>query len=198
MSTTTQTTPLMTAEEFLAKYGDTDGVELVRGRVVWLCPEGQADRIPATEGERMARFRHGIVCNTAARLLDDFVRSHQLGRIATNDTFIRVTVDTYRGADVLFVSYSRLPADQTPDDLPVTPELVVEVKSPSDRWNEIMLKAAEYLSAGVVSVLVLDPEMASATVYQTEELPQRFHNGDSLTLSDVLPGFAVPVARFFE
>jgi hypothetical protein len=30
-------------------------------------------------------------------------------------------------------------------------------------------------------------------------LPRRFHNGDTLTLpEDVLPGFAVPVAKFFE
>jgi hypothetical protein len=47
--------------------------------------------------------------------------------------------------------------------------------------------------------VVLDPRIEAATVYcGNDELPQRFHNGDELTLPDVLPGFAVPVRRFFE
>ena len=59
-------------------------------------------------------------------------------------------------------------------------------------------KAHTYLDAGVRLVLVLDPEHDSAGIYRPDELPQRMHNGDVLTLPDVLPGFAVPVARFFE
>ena len=79
-----------------------------------------------------------------------------------------------------------------------TPELVIEVRSPSDRISQLSAKASEYLDAGVAVVVVLDPVTASAAVYREDEFPVRLHNGDELTLPDVLPGFAVAVRRFFE
>ena len=59
-------------------------------------------------------------------------------------------------------------------------------------------KAYEYLEAGVRVVLVLDQETESAAVFRPGGWPQRFHNGDEVTIPDALPGFAVPVKRFFE
>ncbi len=180
--------PPMTAEEFVRLYGDDSGVELVKGRLV---------RMPMPGAE------HGEVCLTAGALILDAAKSAGLGRAMGNDTFIRVGTnpDTYRGADVCFLSYARLPKDQPrpKGPLEVPPELVIEVRSPTDRAGNIEDKVAEYLNAGVTVVVVLDPAFDSATVYrQSDDFPQRMHNGDELTLPDVLPGFAVPVRRFFE
>ena len=87
---------------------------------------------------------------------------------------------------------------ESPDGLlSVVPNLVVEVRSPSDRWGEIFTKVGEYLRAGVVVVVVLDPASASASVYRMEEIQQVFHNGDALVLPDVLPGFSVAVEPLF-
>jgi Uma2 family endonuclease len=82
--------------------------------------------------------------------------------------------------------------------LPVSPELIVEVRSPTDRISQLGAKAAEYLDAGVTGVVILDPKTESAAVYREDEFPIRMHNGDELTLPDVLPGFAVRVSQFFE
>lgn len=46
--------------------------------------------------------------------------------------------------------------------------------------------------------MVVDPETESIAVFREEELPQRFHNGDIVTLPGVLPGFKAPVKAFFE
>jgi Uma2 family endonuclease len=59
-------------------------------------------------------------------------------------------------------------------------------------------KAAEYLNAGVNVVLVIDPQVESVAVFRRDENPQRYHNGDELTLPDILPGFAVRVREFFS
>ena len=98
-----------------------------------------------------------------------------------------------------FVSYSTRAADNPPPAGALIPplELVVEVRSPSDSINDMTAKATEYLDAGVKVVVILDPQTDSAGVFRPDELPQRFHNGDELKLDDILPGFAVPVARFF-
>ena len=81
----------------------------------------------------------------------------------------------------------------------ITPplELVVEVRSPSDSPADLAAEAAEYLAAGVRVVLVLDPESDTATVCRRNKPDQPFGPADTLTLPDVLPGFAVPLADFF-
>lgn len=182
---TTATPTLMTADEFLQQHGHERGVELVDGQLV---------RLP------MPGFEHGEICFNVAMTIGGYVKAHKLGRVCTNDSFVRIRPDAVRGPDVLFVSYRTLPADQPRPHGAINPplELVVEVRSPSDRLDEVFQKAQEYLAAGVVVALVFDPETESATVFRTGEIPQRYHNGDNLTLPDVLPGFAVPVRQFFE
>lgn len=182
------TPPLMTAEEFVRLHGHESGVELVKGQLV---------RLPMPGG------KHAEICGNAFSIIREFARPNGLGRVLSNDPFIRVGTnpDTYRGADVCFISYARLPKDQpTPEGpLEIAPELVFEVRSPHDRTGDIQIKVGEYLNAGVSVVVVLDPHTEVATAYrQSDDFPQRFSNGDELTLPDVLPGFAVPVRRFFE
>lgn len=82
--------------------------------------------------------------------------------------------------------------------LEVVPDLVVEVRSPSDRWGELFIKVGEYLGAGVRAVVILGPATATASVYRAEELQHTFHNGDELVIPEVLPGFAVKGRSLFE
>lgn len=178
----------MTAEEFIQLHGGEADVELVKGRVV---------RLP------MPGALHGRVCTKANFYLTQYELESNLGRTLGNDTFIRTGTnpDTYRGADVCFLSYQLLPKEKPlpSGPLEIAPELVIEVRSPSDRRSHILFKIGEYWDAGVQAVILLDPEIEFAGVYQpTEDFPQRFSNGDDLVIPDVLPGFRVPVRKFFE
>ena len=180
------TTPLLTAEEFLKLHGDEANVELVKGRVV---------RYP------MPGPKHGEVCFNVALIVGGFIKKNGLGRVMTNDTFVRTgeEPETFRGADLSFLSYARLSKDQPlPKGSIVSPDLVVEVRSPTDRLNRLTGKASEYLEAGVSVVLVLIPETQTAAIYRNDELPVRFGSDEELTLPEVLPGFAIPVRAFFE
>ena len=178
---------LMTADEFLRLHGDDTGIELIDGHPV---------RLP------MPGFQHAEVCGNAYHHLRAFVKGNNLGRVFSNDPFIRTrsNPDGFRGADVVYISYDTLPANQPTPVGTFTPplELVVEVRSPSDSMSEMTAKAAEYLAAKVAVVLILDPESSSAEVHRASSPVERFSTPDTLTLPDVLPGFAVPVAAFFE
>ena len=192
-----RTTPaLLTAEEFMLRYGHHSGVELVNGIVVYDAPRPETESSEA----RMPNFRHGVYCRRVARILEDFAIPRSLGWIATNDSFVKVSDGTVRGADVLFVSYSRVPLGDgvPPEHLVVPPELVFEVRSPSDRISTITAKAADYLACGVGVVVVLDPKLKSATVFRESDFAFSVRGEDKLDLSDVLPGFEVAVAKFFE
>jgi Uma2 family endonuclease len=188
MSTATPPAPLptvLTAAEFARRYGG-QYVELVDG-VVTEMP------VPFQE--------HGEVCFKAAFILGTHVITNDLGHLTTNDSFVQTTSDPdrVRGADVCYFSYDRLPKGPMPKGLfAIAPDLVIEVRSPSDGWNEVFIKVGECLSAGVRVVVVLDMTTLSASVYRTDEFQQIFDNGDELTIPDVLPGFAVAVRKFFE
>jgi Uma2 family endonuclease len=177
---------LMTAEEYGQMPDDGRFTELVRGRIIELT---------------QPTFVHGRICFKIALLLGVHVERHQLGRITTNDSGIvtRRGPDTVRGADVAFYSFARMPKETTPVLYPtVAPDLVFEVRSPSDRWSEILAKVSEYIDLGVLVVCVLDPKPMKAHLYYPDQPPLMLGPDDELTIPECLGDFRVAVRRFFE
>jgi Uma2 family endonuclease len=175
--------PRLTAEEFLARYADQPQFELVEG-VVKEAP--------------MPWPKHGFLCARMTILIGTHVATHDLGHVMSNDSFVKTGPDTVRGADVCFWSYERQPRGPLPEGLlPMAPDLVVEVKSPSDSWTEHFAKVVEYLRVGVRVILVVDSATATVSVYRPDLMPITFRNDDVFTLPDVLPGFSVPLAHLF-
>ena len=82
--------------------------------------------------------------------------------------------------------------------LDVVPELVFEVRSPTDRWARMLAKAGEYLDAGVSVVCILDQMSERVLVCRAEDLPITLHGEEELHLPDILGEFRVAVRRFFE
>jgi Uma2 family endonuclease len=185
MSIVVETAGLLTVEEYESVAPDDCPSELVRGRIV-----------------RMNRphTAHGYWVSQIQDLIKPFVRQHQLGRVTCGDAGVVTerNPDTLRGADVAFYSYARVPEGTLPKGYWPAPDLAVEVKSPTDRWPMIHQKIAEYLAAGVTNVIVMDPETRSLQVYSAERPIQVLGEHDTLTLPDVLPGFAVPLREVFE
>lgn len=182
---------LLTAEEFAAKYDDAPD-ELVRGKVVPVDMAGP--------------FKHGVACARFARHLANFVEDRALGFVACNDVYVVVErdPDTIRGADVAYWPTAKVPGGAATRGLIYDPpDVCAEVVSPSNSWSDILTKTAEYHAAGVTVVVVLDPDTRTATAYRKlnghgDDGGKVFKEGDELTLPDVLPGFSVPVRKFFE
>jgi Uma2 family endonuclease len=187
MSTAIAAAPvLMTAEEYARRLDPGHPEELVRGRIV---PMPQPNR------------RHGQICAQGVYLFRRYLEDHDLGHVLSNDAGVITErdPDTVRGADIAFYSYARLPKGPLPRNYgPEVPELVVEVRSPSDRWPKLLAKVAEYLEAGVQIVIVLDDESRTAILYFSDRAPVTLKSDDELTVPEILPGFAVAVRRFFE
>lgn len=187
MTTATAAPPtdvLLTAEQYAALPDDGRRTELVNGKVVEVPPPS---------------FRHGVIANRAGRLIGNYVDANKLGWVTSNDAGVptRRGPDTVRGPDIAFYSYARIPADQSPEGYPtVAPELIVEVRSPSNTWRAINTKVGEYFLAGVKAVCVIDAETASVGVYVPDDLPRRLTADEELTLPEVFPDFRVPVREF--
>jgi len=178
-------TEVLTAEEF-AKLESDEPMELVRGRVVIMPPPG---------------IRHGRVCGRICRLLSRYLDANDLGSMMPNDTGVITErkPDTVRGPDVSFYSYERLPKSEEPVGYAnVAPELVFEVKSPDDRWKELVKKAGEFLDTNVLLVCILDPETQTAHVYTADDPVRVYGIEEAITFAPVLPQWTAAVKQFFE
>jgi Uma2 family endonuclease len=177
---------LITAKEYLRMPDDGTPTELVRGRIeVMMLP------VP----------RHGWYCGRVVEILVEHARKHKAGRVVCNDAAIITErdPDTVRGADVAFYSYKRVAKGKLPKGyLSAPPEVVVEIRSPSDRMSKLLTKIGEYLAVGVGVVCLLDPDSEMITVFEGDKPPRILRKTDTLDLPAVLPGFRVPVSRFLE
>lgn len=176
----------MTAEEFLKLPDSGRPMELRRGVPVMMNVPGG---------------RHGEICLQIGYLLKEFLKGRELGRALSNDAGIVTerNPDSVRGADVAYYSFARLPRGPAPIGYPaLAPEVVFEVLSPSDSWSESLAKTAEYLKAGVLAVVLCDPDDEALHIYRTNASPSRLATGDTLELPEIHDDFRIPAARFFE
>jgi Uma2 family endonuclease len=174
---------LVTAEE-LADYPDAKYYELVRG----------VPRVCEPPGGLHGRLAGKI----AARLLDHVERLG-LGTVLVESGYVlRRGPDTVRGPDVSFVSVTRLPPDQIPEQfIPGAPDLAVEILSSSSRWSEVEEKVEDYLAGGARLVWVVEPRERRVVVRYPDRPPRTVTASDVLDGEDVVPGFALALADLF-
>ena len=178
---------LLTAEEYMALPDSFDGpTELVKGVLVIMPPPWP---------------RHGEICAQIIYLLRRYLDDHSIGRVLSNDSSMITErdPDSVRGPDVSYYSFKRVSKGPLPKGLlSIAPELVFEVRSPSDRWGALHVKISEYLRVDVKAVCVLDDDTRSVHVFYSDREPQVLTATDELSLPDVLGEFSVKIARFFE
>lgn len=177
---------LLTAAEFARMPDPGHPQELVRGVIVDMPPP---------------KPRHGKICGRIIAYLVAHCDANDLGHVLGNDSGVVTEQgpDTVRGPDVVFIGYAKLPRDADLDDyVEIPPDAVFEVRSPSDRWTEVLRKVAEYLQLGVPAVYVFDPEPERIHCYFPDEPERILTITDELAGVGPLAGFRFPVAKFFE
>ncbi len=175
---------LISAEE-LFQTPNLGRCELVRGELIMMSPAGA---------------KHGMIVVNLSSLLDNFVKSHRLGRIMSAETgfIIRRDPDTVRAPDVAFIRADRLPEKLPQGYFDGAPDLAVEVLSPNDRASEVQGKIRDWLDAGCRAVWLVDPETKSVTVYKSAHDISVLNTADTLADAQLLPGFSAVVSEIFE
>lgn len=77
------------------------------------------------------------------------------------------------------------------------PVVAAEILSPSDTVQGVSTKTELYLKSGVGQVWILDPVWKTVTVFRKGQKPILLGDDDLLSGEGELPGFSVPVSRFF-
>jgi Uma2 family endonuclease len=173
---------LYTADELRAFPRDWH-YELIHGRLRSLA-------MPTSRG-------HGLQTSRLSARIAVFVDDRGLGETFASETGFLVgrNPDTVKAPDFAFIAANRATSTDATKFVPIIPDLVVETRSPSDRGPAVATKIREWLDAGVRVVLDLDPQTRTLTVHRPEAQSLVLSAGDTLTLDDLLPGFALPLER---
>jgi Uma2 family endonuclease len=122
-------------------------------------------------------------------LLADFI-------VGSEFPFRAVAEFDLRSADVAAVSRQRCSAADPDGDLRGAPELVIEVKSPSNTRRELQEKAFLCLANGTIEFWIVERDPKSVTVIQRDGSRQTFGIGDTLPLA-AFGGASLAVAEIF-
>ena len=182
---TSKTQTLLSCSEFERLAPALGVCELVDGEVVEMSPAGKPQ---------------GHVAVRIASLLFQYVEAMDLGWVMSNETGIHVNrrKRRSRGADVLFISYKRLPRGKLDKGfLTVPPELIIEVFGEEDTWQKMEEKIKDYHDFGVDMVWVADPDSRKVRVYPRGGVSSILSGKAELDGGDFLPGFNVHVAKLF-
>lgn len=178
-----QTSPKMTLEQFLSLPENDESYELIDGEAI----------------KKMSpKFFHSSL--TTAFWVEISGWCNERGRVMVEWSVIllkRRGKDWVPVPDLLYVSYDRLAADWREDaPCPVLPELVIEIVSPDQTFNQLAQKATDYLSSGVERVWVVYSPMRSITVFYRDRPPETYQ-GDRILTDELFPDLAVTSEQFF-
>jgi Uma2 family endonuclease len=106
-----------------------------------------------------------------------------------------------RAPEAAWVRRSRLAtltADQKQKFLPLAPDFVVEIRSPSDRLSSVQEKMQEYLDNGVQLGWLIDPPSRAVHVYRPNRAVERLEHPATLAGDAVLPSFSLDLQTIWE
>ncbi|MDP9487283.1 MAG: Uma2 family endonuclease [Actinomycetota bacterium] len=106
-----------------------------------------------------------------------------------------------RSPDASWVRRERLQtlsAEQKSKFPPLSPDFVVELRSPSDPLATVEAKLREYIENGARLGWLIDPETRRAHIHRSNEPVQVLEDPDSLSGDPVLPGFILDLRRIWE
>ena len=183
MSNLLEKTALVTVEQ-LAEMTEYPGCELIDGEIYQAMPTGHP---------------HAQLELFLGALLLLFVKKHNLGHTFAGEVgiIIRRNPDTVRAADIAYMSHKRYRQLQSNSFFDIAPELIVEIMSPDDRWSAVNAKLADYFSADVQEVWLVDPQRDVIHIAKPNLPLEQIGREDELT-SDLLPKFSTSVAKIFD
>ena len=106
-----------------------------------------------------------------------------------------------RSPDAAWVARARLerlPAEDKQGFLPLCPDFVIELLSPSDSRAVVRRKMEEYRDNGARLGWLIDPGRRQAAIYRAEGVEEPRSGAGVLTGDPVLPGFTLDVAAIWK
>jgi Uma2 family endonuclease len=157
-------------------------LELVDGEIIVMSPSG---------------YESDEVATRMAAKMFNWVDDRRLGRITGSSAGFNLPNADTRAPDVSFVRAERL--RRSPRSFAeLAPDLMVEVKSPTDSLLKLREKIEAFLEAGTKVGILINPEQRWVEVRRSLQTPITLQDGDVLTVPDLLPGWEVLISELWS
>ncbi|MCW6038520.1 Uma2 family endonuclease [Spirulina subsalsa FACHB-351] len=128
-------------------------------------------------------------------------RQTRLGKAFNSSTGFHLPNGADRFPDAAWVSWERWNA-LTPEEqegfAPLSPDFVVEFRSPSDPLKPLQEKMREYLDNGTRLGFLIDRKRRRVEVYRLNREVEVLERPDGLSGEDVLPGFVLDLTEIWQ
>lgn len=170
------------------------------------CQANKQLRIERTaSGELIFRAPEGGSSNLGnTTLLEIFLawsRQDGTGTVFSSSAGFVLPNGAMRAPDLAWVLNTRLEPltdEQFDKFLPLCPDFVIELRSPSDSLKALQEKMSEYIANGARLGWLLDPLSRQVILYTPGSTPVPLHNPVSLSAEPVLPGFTLDVPYLWD
>jgi Uma2 family endonuclease len=81
---------------------------------------------------------------------------------------------------------------------PISPDFIIELRSPSDNITELEAKMEQWMANGAKVAWLIDPERQIVAVYQANSEPDIYHYPTSVQGQGLIAGFELVMARIWD
>jgi Uma2 family endonuclease len=164
------------------------------------CEDRLCELVDGVLVDKPVGFHESLLATLLIRLIGRFLDEHDLGHVLGADTMLRLAPGLVRLPDVSFFSWDRFPDRQLPmtQIAALTPDLAVEVLSPSNTRREMTRKLHEYFAGGCRLAWYFPFQQRVVRVYTDPATARTLHEDDVLEGGDVLPGFTLRLRHLFD
>ena len=130
------------------------------------------------------------------RLLLNWVKPRKLGRVFESSGGFILPNSNVTAPDVSFVTADRLKQSKR-YFAELVPDLVVEIKSQSDRLKPLREKIQSFIELGAKIGILIDPDKRTVTIYTPTAEPVVLSDGDMISIPELLPGWEIAVTELW-
>lgn len=99
--------------------------------------------------------------------------------------------------DVSWIEKSRLDGIDIKGFIPLVPDFVIELRSATDRLNDLQAKMSNYQRLGVRLGILVNPQDRTVEIYRPKQEPQVLDSPTSINCEDVMPGFILSMKEIW-
>ena len=130
-----------------------------------------------------------------------WTRGDQTGVAFDSSTGFKLPNGATRSPDAAWVRRSRLTGltrEQKQKFLPLCPDFVIELRSPTDNLQAVLDKMQEYMDNGAQLGWLLDPLTRRVHVYLPQRPPEILEAPSTVSADPLLPGFVLDLRKIWE
>lgn len=125
----------------------------------------------------------------------------RLGKVFDSSTGFKLSNGAIRSPDVSWIplnKWNALSRQQKRKYLPLDPDFVLELMSPTDVLEQLQNKMREYMDCGVKLGWLINPDERQVEIYRQDQEKEVLNNPQTLSGENVMPELIVPLEEIFD